>query len=286
MERVRVKNARTLRARLDEILRDDPHADIILGGDFNSQYNQSVRYAKTMAQTGLNDVLGSQGDEDAVRKSPRGFYNLWYQLPPAQRGSDTFRGEWGTLVQLIVSRGLLDYRGAQYIEGSMTVLRIPGINVDVAGVPIRWSFDGPGGAGFSDHLPIYARFQTVRDNDAERYIPVHPRIEETVASSENAAGTTDVATRALPPEKVPAGAALQSPEFVGKIVHVDGKVGEGTRLTVIFQGAEYDVWSYDASLRKRLRATHRAGEPIRFYGEVGLYKGHWQFVVRDENWVK
>ncbi len=41
-ESSRVANARTLRTRLDEILRADPHADLIIGGDLNSQYNQKL----------------------------------------------------------------------------------------------------------------------------------------------------------------------------------------------------------------------------------------------------
>ena len=49
-EKTRVANARTLRTRLNEILKADPNADVLLGGDFNSQYNQSRRYAKTMKE--------------------------------------------------------------------------------------------------------------------------------------------------------------------------------------------------------------------------------------------
>ena len=56
-ESARVANARTLRTRLDEILREDPNADVIIGGDFNSQYNQKQRYPQ-MKTTGINDVLG------------------------------------------------------------------------------------------------------------------------------------------------------------------------------------------------------------------------------------
>jgi len=61
-EPLRIANARVLRARIDELLAADPHADIILGGDFNSQYNQRQRYHATMQETALNDVLGSQGN--------------------------------------------------------------------------------------------------------------------------------------------------------------------------------------------------------------------------------
>ena len=133
-EKTRVENARTLRARVDEILRDDPHADIILGGDFNSQYNQHQRYP-AMERTGIDDVLGARGDELGIRDARQapGLYNLWYELPTAERGSDTYRGEWGTLIQLIVSRGLYDRRGVQYVDNSFGVGRFPGLNADAKG---------------------------------------------------------------------------------------------------------------------------------------------------------
>ncbi|MDB6170370.1 MAG: Endonuclease/exonuclease/phosphatase [Verrucomicrobia bacterium] len=286
MERVRIRNARTLRDRIDEILRADPHADIILGGDFNSQYNQADRYAKTMTHTGLNGILGSQGDETAVRGSEHGLYNLWFDLPASQRASDTFRGEWGTLVQLIVSRGLLDFHGVQYVEGSLAVAKFPGLNMDAAGLPLRWSFEGPGGAGFSDHFPIYARFTTVKDNDPDRYLPPRPRIVEKEAEPSQAAPAALDVSHALTADQLPAGASLRSPAYLGRVVRVDGRVGRGQRLTVEFLGGTYDVWSFDARLRTRLRETYREGDPIRFYGELGQYKGHWQFVIRDENWVR
>ena len=61
MENTRLGNARTVRDRLDQILQDNPSADVILGGDFNTQYNQGQRYSY-MTKTALQDVLGSQGD--------------------------------------------------------------------------------------------------------------------------------------------------------------------------------------------------------------------------------
>ena len=60
-ENTRLGNAQTLRDRLDQILQENPKADVILGGDFNTQYNQGQRYP-FMTKTAIQDVLGSQGD--------------------------------------------------------------------------------------------------------------------------------------------------------------------------------------------------------------------------------
>lgn len=286
-EPVRVENARTLRNRLDEILHDDPQADVIIGGDFNSQYNQKVRYKK-MKPTGLNDILGSQGNELAIRGENRDLYNLWFELPAEERGSDTYRGEWGTLMQVIISRGLYDLRGVQYVDNSFAVAKIPGLNVDDTGLPVRWSFDGPGGRGFSDHLPIFAKFITVNDNRPDRYISLRNPSEDTGLASVNKIDYSklDLEKIALKMDRIPEGSTLRQEALIGKIVRVEGKVAAGSRLKVVLRNDVYDIWSFSSTLRKKMRADYETGDTMRFYGELGRYKGRWQFIVRDASWLK
>lgn len=287
-EPARIENARTLRKRLDEILGADPNADIVLGGDFNSQYNQKQRY-REMKLTGLNDVLGSQGNELAIRGAQRDLYNLWYELPAEQRGSDTYRGEWGTLMHLIVSRGVYDFRGVQYVDNSFQVGRIAGLNADDQGLPVRWSSEGEAGRGFSDHFPVSARFVTVSDGRADRYLALRNASAEQpgpAAPVRIGYDKLDLPAIALTPAKLPAGTSIRSPAYQGKIFRVEGRVAPGARLAVEFLGETYDVWSYDEALRNRLRAGYAAGATIRFYGELGQYRGRWQFVIQDPSWVK
>jgi endonuclease/exonuclease/phosphatase family metal-dependent hydrolase len=287
-EPTRAANARTLRQRLDEILAADPNADIILGGDFNSQYNQKQRYP-AMKTTGLNDVLGSQGNELAIRGSQRALYNLWFELPAPERGSDTFRGEWGTLMHLIVSRGLYDYRGVQYVDNSFAVAKFAGVNADDKGLPVRWTFDGATGGGFSDHFPVFARFVTVTDNRADRYLSLRNASVDKGGpppSTKIDHAKVDVEKVALTAKSLPAGASIRSDAYKGKIFRVEGKVVAGSRLAVEFLGETYDIWSYDEALRNKLRADFPEGATLRFYGELGQFRGRWQFVVQDAAWVK
>lgn len=287
-ESARVANAKTLRARLDEILRADPNADIILGGDFNSHYNQKQRYPR-MPLTGMNDILRSQGNESAVLGSQRDLYNLWFELPAPERGSDTYRGEWGTLVHLIVSRGLYDYRGVQYVDNSFAVAKFPGLNADASGLPIRWSFDGPRGGGFSDHFPVFAKFVTVKVNRTDRYLTLkNPSVEQTGPPPESriAFANVDLAKVAVRPDAIPAGTSIRSEVYKGKIFRVEGRVARGSRLAVEFRGELYDIWSFDEGLRHKLRADYSEGESMRFYGELGQYRDRWQFVIQDPSWVK
>jgi len=285
-ETARVANALTLRTRIDEILREDPHADIIIGGDFNSQYNQKVRY-KEMKETGLNDVLGSQGNELVIRGRKRDLYNLWFELPAKERGSDTYQGEWGTLMQMIITRGLYDYRGVQYVDDSFGVARIPGLNIDDNGLPIRWSFDGARGRGFSDHLPVFAKFVTVADNRTDRYISLRNPSEDTGLASVNKIdyGAINLAQVAMTLDQLPPGTSLRDEKYIGKIVQIVGEVRPGKKLTVMVRNDVYDVWSFDPALRNRLRDKYKEGDNLRFYAELGQYKGRWQFIIRDQSWV-
>lgn len=285
-ERTRVENARILRARVDEILREDPNADLILGGDFNSQYNQHQRYP-AMERTGIDDVLGARGDEIAIR-DPRngpGLYNLWYELPADARGSDTYRGEWGTLINLIISRGLYDRRGIQYVDNSFGVGRFPGLNMDAKGLPFRWSFDGPAGRGFSDHFPVHARFITVTDNRPGDFVALELPSHETPEDARPVVVRVDPATVATKVADLPPG-SLRREANKGHILRVEGRVLPGNRLAVEFRGEQFDVHSFDAALREKLRTDYRAGDTLRFYGELGQYRDRWQFVIQDASWVK
>lgn len=170
-EDARVEAAKVLRDRMTEIFSVNPNADLILAGDFNCFYNQGPRFH--FEKTALTQVLGSQGDKRALRANAD-LYNLWYELPSSQRGSEIYHGVWSTFIQMLVSRGLYDFRGVQYVDGSFGVGEFPGLNVNENGEPIGWSFSGMAGSGFSKHFPLYAKFITVRNNRPDVYLSVSP----------------------------------------------------------------------------------------------------------------
>lgn len=285
-EEFRIANARTLRTRLDQILAQDPNADILLGGDFNSQHDQKLRY-REMKQTALNDVLRSQGNELAIRGPDRDLYNLWYELPSAQRGSDTYRGEWGTLMQMIISRGLYDQRGVQYVDNSFTVGRFAGLNADASGHPVRWTVEGATGRGFSDHFPISARFTTVTDNRTDRWIALtRPSDRDPTEADVNRLTFTADLSSALTLAALPAGANLRDGSYTGKLFRVEGPAAEGPLLKVEFAGAVYDLYSPDPAIRDLIAAQRSANRAFRLYGELGIFRGNWQFVVKDASWLK
>ena len=285
MEQVRVQNAEVLRARLNQILTADPQADIVLGGDFNAHYNQKPRYVD-MPRTGLNDVIGAQGSEVALQKAEAQFFNLWFELPATERGSDVFRGEWGTLMHLIVSRGLYDWAGVQYQDNSFRVARLSGVNSGPAGEPIRWDGAGPAGSGFSDHLPIYAHFRTVDTGRPDLGMPLDKPANEELSNEVRKVDYASVDLNlATAVDALPTTTDLRDGSWNRKIFLVEGPSTSGKSMSVQVRGQVYDIYAPQREALDRLRAQHVSHRRVKFYGELSTYKGNWQFVVQDVSWV-
>ncbi len=276
MEQIRLKNARVLRDRLEQILSEDPYADIILAGDFNSDYNQKARYA--FETTAVNDVLGSTGDEsEGVRGPSRKFYNLWYEWPIDDRGSDTYRGYWGTLMQLMISSGMRDGQGFQYVDDSFSVGDFGFNTYPTSGAPRRWS-SAFSGSGYSDHLPLSMKFKipeeiaiyidlSVNDDSLWRPIPVNYSIPE------------DYLTMA----EFNSGDPASRPDFYDAYFFLTATVTED--YDFVIDGTAYDVYAPSFRLSEVLSGVAGASTEVQFYGRFSQYRGNWQFVVEDPGFI-
>ncbi len=284
IEKIRVENARVLKERLDELRAENPRVDFILGGDFNSDYNQSHRYPY-MEKTAVNDVLRSVGDERKVKQGETdAVYNLWYEHDIDRRGSDTFRGYWGTLMQIMISPGLYDFHGVQYVDQSFDVGRFPGKNVyRNSGAPNRWYFFDDGG-GYSDHLPISMKFTVVEDDDHERVIS----LDDPGVNDDEYWDPIPVNYEMPDPEFVfmPEDyqeKELRSAEFFNKLIYVEGALTEGPRIEV--NGKYYDLYAPNPDHREYLGRLAEEGEEIVFIGRLGTFRGNWQFVIGDRKYI-
>lgn len=164
------------KALADDIAGLDAAADFILTGDFNSDYNEFItfidikRFNDTDGITGINHVLntiknGRLVDESLlIRQSSNQYlYNLWLELPEHRRWSVNFFGRKNSPDAIIVSKGLYDDQGIAYIDNSFD--RFDPEYLFQNGAVYRWQRAEGGrgkhlGQGYSDHLPVYARFTT------------------------------------------------------------------------------------------------------------------------------
>jgi len=283
MENIRLGNARTLRDRLDQIFKEDPQADVIIGGDFNTQYNQGQRYP-FMTKTALQDVLGSQGDAKVLGGEGKpDLYNLWFDVDPEQRYSDEFNGEWGTLMQLLVARGLGDGKGLEYVPGSFHHVLVPGVNCrEPLGLPWHWTNYGPG-AGASDHFPVVATFRVGPGTEMASV--------QKVKSSEPQQQAVKVGYDKIDRAKLRSAAVLKDAneeemaKAIGEIFVVEGVISKKRPVLIQVGGRDYSLYSYDDNLRK-VFSTYEKGQSKKLLGELGLFKGKLQFVVQDPSWLK
>ena len=283
MENIRLGNAQTVRDRLDQILKEDPQADVIIGGDFNTQYNQGQRYP-FMPKTALQDVLGSQGDVGLFAKADGpDLYNLWFDVPPEKRFSDEYSGEWGTLIQLLVTRGLGDGRGVDYVPGSTGQIRIPDLNAQgPLELPWRWTNYGPGW-GASDHFPVTAEFRVASGTPPS--FPSHAwgsmAPKEVLKVGFDQVDRSKLRNASVLKDAGPEEMA----KAMGEIFIIDATFSKIRPLEVEVDGKSYSLHSFNKDLKKAL-GNEPKGKKMRFLGELGLYKGKLQFVVQDPSWIK
>jgi len=176
-ESKRVEAARVLKERLDAL---PPGSDYIIMGDLNSCHDEfaSLRTAgldDTKGRTGVNHVLGTVV-EGPRAQSPARFvcrgemstctdchYNLWLDVEESGRRSYVYRGAPQTIDNIILPPALFDSAGYSYVDGSFEAFTWDG-KLLRDGVPYRWQMVFRGkqkyhtGKGYSDHLPIRAKF--------------------------------------------------------------------------------------------------------------------------------
>jgi endonuclease/exonuclease/phosphatase family metal-dependent hydrolase len=171
-ESERILYAKALRKRLMKL---PPSTEYLLLGDFNSDWEEfriiEPKHNDTGGITGINQVMSSTRNGHMVRyrdlEEEQGaflHYNLWLDLPAVRRWSHNFYGKKEAIDAILIPPSLADGRNWEYIRGSFGVYR-PAYLFGPHGEIRRWDYrhGKHTGKGFSDHLPIYARFETLPD---------------------------------------------------------------------------------------------------------------------------
>lgn len=140
----RIQAAKVARAKVDEILKADPKANIVLMGDFNDHPDN----------VSVQDVLKAK----AVTDTKADLVDLFEDDQKAGKGTHNFKGEWGVLDHFVVSKAL--YNGSNGIQLSPNDGKIVYeekllfTQKDGSKKPST-TYGGPNYyGGYSDHLPI------------------------------------------------------------------------------------------------------------------------------------
>ncbi len=168
-ESKRILYAKALKRRLESLPKG---SEYIVLGDFNSDYNAyetlSPRNDDTQGGTAFNDILptkiagGLVSKRDLLHYKEKVLYSLWLELPIEKRWSQKFFGKRGTPDQIVIPYSMVDGKGIDYVDGSFGVFH-RGYLFTKRGYINRWRYKHGKhlGKGYSDHLPIYAWFDTV-----------------------------------------------------------------------------------------------------------------------------
>ncbi len=148
----------------------DKNTSYIIVGDLNSNYDEylTFKYDKklndTYGITGINQVLNTTINQNFITKqnilnfSEIVHYNLWLELQPKNRFSMIFKQNKNTPDNIIVPKNILyPTNNICYINGSFNVFKPPYL---IKSNKIKhWNMTKS--TGYSDHLPIYAKFSTI-----------------------------------------------------------------------------------------------------------------------------
>lgn len=139
----RLVAAKTLKTSVDEVLAQNPQANIVIMGDMNDE----------PSNTSLKEVLGAKAPNEEGE-----LFNLMYAAHRKGEGTYNFRGNWNMLDNFVVSKSLLDADGLGVKDSSGHILRLPFMeytNREGELSPNR-TYGGPNYyGGVSDHFPIF-----------------------------------------------------------------------------------------------------------------------------------
>lgn len=162
-ESKRIKYAKALQSR---IARLNPHKEYIILGDFNADYNAYLtledKLNDTQGKTAFSDVLKTKIDEAHIIHASNGWhYTLWKELPVDERWSHKFYGKKSSLDQIVLPQKMFDAKGIDYVNNSFHVFKAEYLFTK-RGYINRWRYKhGKHMAkGYSDHLPVFAYFDT------------------------------------------------------------------------------------------------------------------------------
>jgi hypothetical protein len=146
------------------------HSEYIVLGDFNTDYDAHLYLEKRIDDThgkiGLHHILemlkeGYLTSEADMLRSKGLHYTLWQELPLEERWNTKFYGKRGTPDHIVLPSTLFDQKGIEYVNHSFHVFRREYLFTK-KGYINRWEYKKGKhrGRGYSDHLPLFATFDT------------------------------------------------------------------------------------------------------------------------------
>ncbi len=159
-EEQRLFQAGVLTDRIKEILKSEPHAEILVVGDFNENIDEYERVGRTyqtaimpfdqvgtMAHRTKSIFFSSERSSLGVKESMVVLHSPWPES--GEPGSYWYRDAWETIDHAFLSPGLMDSVGIVFARFSVVK---KDFMLTEAKIPLRWNPERA--FGYSDHLPL------------------------------------------------------------------------------------------------------------------------------------
>jgi len=151
----RIKAATVLREAIDSLYKSNEKLNLVILGDFNDMPNN----------LSIARYLWTQQFTCSIKTEPMRLYNLSYKEFLSGNGTYLYRGNWNMLDQIIVSNDIVGDGDIKYLCNSFELIK-PDFMITQTGKYKGAATPTFGGrtylGGFSDHIPVGARFIFVR----------------------------------------------------------------------------------------------------------------------------
>jgi hypothetical protein len=177
-EASRLESAVLIKKRIVAIIENDSQADIIIVGDFNENVEEycdrKMKYQTAFIPFGVkvpdlyeekSIFLTSRPEETGYSGNRLILLDLWYEIPSETWGSYVYNNTWYSFDHMLVTGGLLDAKGVDYVDNSFSVIHEPFLVDKRTGFPSKWQTYLK--RGYSDHLPLLMKVKVVNHREKE-----------------------------------------------------------------------------------------------------------------------
>jgi predicted extracellular nuclease len=143
--------ASTVRDLVDKEQIKNPHARILLMGDFND----------TPDSKAITETLNASKNTET--EPGRQLFNAFAQLAEEKKGSYNYKNAWDMIDQMMLSKSWLTNKGLHYVPNSATIYQqefMKEAEGKYKGAPLRTYAGKKYLGGYSDHFPVYITLST------------------------------------------------------------------------------------------------------------------------------
>jgi hypothetical protein len=162
-EPLRIAAASVVSRRLWELFEGDPGQEVIVAGDLNERTDEYEQVEEAYLTALMPAEAAAAAPNSLCLTADPGLadgvsvlFSPWLGCESETQGSYYYGGEWEQIDHFLFGPGLFDGRGFDFDSFSVVATEML-LNRD--GKPYAWSRHS--GTGFSDHLPILLKLETV-----------------------------------------------------------------------------------------------------------------------------